>query len=29
MGIRQHQRIDAEPDDLDPDPPQLVGFGFA
>ncbi len=29
MRIRQHQRIDAESGDLEPDPPELVGLGFA
>jgi len=29
MRIRQHQRIDAEPGDLKPDTPELVGLGFA
>src|SRR5688572_18758490 len=27
--IRQHQRIDAEARDLEPDPPQLLSFRFA
>ncbi len=29
MRIRQHQRVDAEPGDLKPDTPELVGLGFA
>ena len=29
MRIRQHQRLDAEARDLEPDPPQLFGFRLA